>query len=105
MAGKTTENKTSVKAATTVNSATRTSKRVGQILLSKGGRKYIKLEQDINKDDILFLNKPSEEIDFLVESGRITEQEGRARKEKVPDFVLANLVKGVVAKNTNAESF
>lgn len=68
--------------------------RVGQILKSKAGSPYIKIESDLTlvKGDALFLNKPQAEIDLAVERGKLTKEQGEAKKAKVPDFVIYNII-------------
>lgn len=76
--------------------------KVGQALKSKGGKTYLKFEKTVTlkEGDVLFLSKPSENIDYLVDKGDLTEEEGAAKKAKIPDFVLYNInTKG------NTESF
>lgn len=76
----------------------KTFKRVGQMLLSKGGRYYLKFENQENEPitiesgDALMLQKPADQIDRLVEAGKITEQEAAEKKEKVPAFVKFNVI-------------
>jgi hypothetical protein len=72
--------------------------RLGTMMSSKENDKkyYIKVEQTmtLNKGDVLFVSKPSEDIDFLVKSGYIKEEDAEARKEKVPKFVKFYISKG-----------
>ncbi len=74
--------------------------RVGQVLKSKGGNSYLKFEKNvtISEGEALFLSTPQEDIDYLVSSGKLTADEGEARKAKVPDFVRFNIKK---ANNNN----
>lgn len=76
----------------------KTFKRVGQMLKSKGGKYYLKFENQENEPitiesgDALMLQKPDEQIDRLVELGKITSDEGEAKKAKVPGFVKFNVI-------------
>ena len=75
--------------------------RVGQALKSKGGRTYLKFDKQlvINEGDALFLSKPQDDIDYLVSQGKMTVDEGAAKKAKIPEFVLYN----IKVANTDAQ--
>ena len=76
--------------------------KVGEIRQSQGGSYYIKFNNITDKNgnvklstlpltledgDVLFLNKPEETIDYLVKSGKLTEEQGEERKRKIPSFI------------------
>lgn len=69
--------------------------RVGQVLNSKAGKPYIKIDKDVTltTGDVLFLNRPQDEIDNAVERGKLTAEQAEAKKAKVPDFVRFNINK------------
>lgn len=69
--------------------------RIGQVLNSKAGKPYIKIDSDValTKGDVLFLNRPQDEIDNAVERGKLTQEQADAKKAKVPDFVRFNINK------------
>jgi hypothetical protein len=84
--------------------------RVGQILNSKAGAPYIKIDKDtvLKVGDVLFLNKPADEIDNAVERGKLTQEQAEAKKAKVPDFVRYNInqkVDNAATTSSNAEQF
>lgn len=85
--------------------------RVGQVLNSKAGKPYIKIDADVTltTGDVLFLNKPQDEIDNAVERGKLTAEQAEAKKAKIPDFVRFNINKKVDTTETagvqNAEQF
>lgn len=83
--------------------------RIGQILNSKAGTPYIKLDNDVTlkKGDVLFLNKPADEIQNAVERGKLTQEQADAKIAKVPDFVRYNINQKVdkITTGTNAEQF
>jgi hypothetical protein len=56
----------------------------GTINQSKAGKLYIKFNEDadIKKDDVVFMQKKTDEIDDKVSRGVITEEEGENQKEK-----------------------
>lgn len=76
--------------------------KVGQVLQSKGGKNYLKFEKTvtIQEGEALFLSKPEDDINFLVEAGKITVEEGREKIAKVPSFVLYNIKKQVADSDT-----
>lgn len=80
--------------------------RIGQIRQGDDGSYYLKIEQDVTltAGQSLTIEKPESEIDRLVERGFITEDEGDARKAKVPTYVKYN-VKVRPAKQGNATNF
>lgn len=67
--------------------------RLGQVLNSKAGKPYIKIDKDVTlkAGDVLFLNKPADEIDNAVERGKLTTEQADAKKAKIPDFVRFNI--------------
>jgi len=76
--------------------------KVGQVQLSQDESSlYFKMgagvkpgtEQSItlNPGDVLFFQRPADQIDFLVESGELSEADGEARKAKIPSFVHFNV--------------
>lgn len=67
--------------------------KVGQVLKSKGGKTYLKFEKatTIQEGEALFISTPAEDIQFLVETGKLTAAEGEAKLAKVPSFVLYNI--------------
>lgn len=69
------------------------SQRVGQALKSKGGKTYLKFEKDvvIKANEALFLSTPAEDIEYLLNSGTITQEEANLKLAKVPEFVLYNI--------------
>ncbi len=69
------------------------SKRIGQLLVSKAGKEYIKFEKNLTiaEGDALFLSKPSDDIQGLVERGFITSEEATERISRVPEFVKRNI--------------
>lgn len=80
--------------------------RVGQINEPKsGGRVYIKIDKTItlNEGDVLFLSKPAEEVDYLVEQGKLTLEAGEERKAKIPKFVKYNI--NTKGNSNSAEKF
>lgn len=86
--------------------------RVGQVLNSKAGKPYIKIEKDVllTNGDVLFLNRPKDEIDSAVERGKLTAEQGEAKKAKIPDFVRFNINKkenndATTPEAQNAEKF
>lgn len=86
--------------------------RVGQALKSKAGKTYLKFDTTvtIKEGETLFLSRPEEDVDHLVDTGKLTKEEGEARKAKIPDFVIYNIKtatsKVVTDKTTgNAEKF
>lgn len=82
--------------------------RVGQVLNSKAGKPYIKIDKDVTltMGDVLFLNKPQDEIDSAVERGKLTQEQAEAKKAKIPDFVRFNInKKDDLATTQNAEQF
>lgn len=59
---------------------------VGNILKSKAGNSYIKIEADeitLKKGDRLMLKSKAEEIEESVSSGKISEEKGEELKEKL----------------------
>lgn len=84
--------------------------RVGQVLNSKAGVPYIKIDKDVTltAGAVLFLNKPNDEIDSAVERGKLTTEQAEVRKAKIPDFVRYNINQKVETATTtgqNAEKF
>lgn len=67
--------------------------RVGQVLKSKAGKTYLKFEKNvtISEGEALFISTPQEDINFLLTSGKITQQEADEKLAKVPGFVLYNI--------------
>lgn len=81
--------------------------RIGQALKSKSGQTYLKIEQDVTlkKGDALFLTKPADDIDYLVENGKLDKEAGEARKAKIPDFVIYNIKTAGTKTQENVEKF
>jgi hypothetical protein len=82
--------------------------RVGQALKSKSGVTYLKFDKTvtIEEGETLFLSRPQDDVDYLVENGKITTEEGEARKAKIPDFVIYNIkVRGEKAATKNNQGF
>jgi hypothetical protein len=83
--------------------------RVGQVLNSKAGKPYIRIDKAVtlNEKDVLFLNRPQDEIDSAVERGKLTKEQGEAKKSKVPDYVRFNInVKtSATTEGQDAENF
>jgi hypothetical protein len=77
--------------------------RVGQALKSKAGKTYLKFEKavTIGENEALFLSTPAEDIQFLLEAGKITQEEAEIKLAKVPSFVLYN-IKQVTTNNVKA---
>lgn len=73
--------------------------RVGQMLQSKAGGYYLKFKTDdnspvvIESDDVIFMDKPEDVINKMLEMGKLSEQEAQERISKVPGFVKFNLTK------------
>ena len=67
--------------------------KVGQVLKSKAGKTYLKFEKSISitEGEALFISTPQEDIAFLVEKGKITQEEADLKLSKVPSFVLYNI--------------
>jgi hypothetical protein len=78
--------------------------KIGEVLQSKNGGYYIKfsgkgkaadsLPLTINDGDVLFLKKPSERLDGMVERGIITEAQAEESKAKTPSFVKFDIELG-----------
>ena len=71
--------------------------RVGQILTSKKGVSYIKIDDKLTENLVLepgqalFLSNPADDVDGLVSIGKLTAEEGEARKARIPSFVKKNI--------------
>jgi len=67
--------------------------KVGQVLKSKGGKTYLKFEKNISitEGEALFISTPADDINYLLSSGKITQEEAAEKLNKVPDFVLYNI--------------
>lgn len=67
--------------------------RVGQVLVSKSGKTYLKFEKNvtISEGEALFISTPQEDINFLLTSGKITQEEADLKLSKVPGFVKYNI--------------
>lgn len=77
--------------------------KIGSMLKSKSGNYYLKFddlldgetitvkladrEVTLKKDDVIFLEKPDDEIRRLVEKDIISADQGEEKIAKVPDFV------------------
>ena len=63
----------------------------GELLTSKSGTKYIKINKDITlnlkEGDCIFMEKPEQNLARLVEKGFITQEEAKERTAKIPDFL------------------
>ena len=89
---------------------------IGKVLKSKAGNPYIKIGAPTNKlgevielkdkegnsrvmgdtvelktDDTLFLSSPLDEVDSLVQNGKLSAEDGEVRKSKIPDFIMYNI--------------
>lgn len=69
-------------------------KRVGEILVSKQGKAYVKIKEDITlqKDMVLQMQDPRDRIHKAVEAGRMTEEKAEELLSKIKDFVKYELV-------------
>lgn len=68
--------------------------RLGFMSKSKNGKStLITVEQDmtLTAGTRLILQKPADEVDSLVRNGVIEEDEGEARKVKIPEWKLYNI--------------
>jgi len=75
--------------------------KIGQVQQAKSGAFYIKVSAGtkegtaqsvtLNPGDVLYLQTPQEQIDFLVSSGKLTSAEAEARKAKIPEFIRYNV--------------
>lgn len=81
--------------------------RVGQALKAKSGKTYLKFDKTvtIGEGETLFLSRPQDDVDYLVETGKLTKEEGEARKAKIPDFVIYNIKSKGKVETTNTEVF
>lgn len=73
--------------------------RVGQMLQAKNGNYYLKFETKdkepivIEDGEAIFMDKPEEMFNRMLELGKISEQEAQEKIAKVPGFVKFNLTK------------
>jgi hypothetical protein len=69
-------------------------RRVGEILVSKQGKAYVKIKEDVTlqKDMVLQMQDPRDRIHKAVEAGRMTEEQAEERLSKIKDFVKYELV-------------
>ena len=66
-------------------------KQVGQITLSKNGvTRLFKADRDIKAGETFFVNDPRKDAEKFAKN----EEELQLRLEKIPDFVLRNVVRG-----------
>ena len=65
-------------------------RQVGQILKSKNGGSYFKADRDIKAGDTFFVNDPRKDAEKFSKDDADLQQ----RLERIPDFVLRNVVKG-----------
>jgi hypothetical protein len=83
--------------------------RVGQILNNKAGDKYyFKADADIvlKKGDVLWLNKPVDDINGAVERGKLTREQADAKIAKIPNFVKYNVNQNLKTNGAqSAENF
>jgi hypothetical protein len=70
-------------------------RQVGAVLNNKEGSPYLQFNQDviIPAGTILALQRPKDQIDFLVEKKHISQEEGEKRLAKIPDYVRFNVLK------------
>lgn len=63
--------------------------RIGEVLQSKKGGFYIKVKSDLvlKEGDVLFLNKPEDEVNSLLQRGIITQEQADNRLSKTPEFI------------------
>lgn len=63
--------------------------KLGTIRKGKNDSLYIKIESQVNLalGSVLSIQNPREKIDNLVKLGKLSEEEGMKRKNKIPDYI------------------
>ncbi len=70
-------------------------RQVGVVLNNKEGSPYLQFREDVivTAGTILALQRPKDQIDYLVKENKITQTEADARLAKIPDYLRFNVLK------------